>query len=274
MDLNYNSKQFGTTLFIIYIILIVPIIFMLTQTGSDLNKLAMNPNFATANEVKASFPALFFVVGFSFFIAIVAISSLFFYIRRNKLSIDFDETIDFETWRGEDSTTENQPSLAETQKELVAQNISSLKEKFNELKALPTHEEKSELAIKYLCKTLDAGFGIIYLTDTTENTDFLTYSAGYAFHKPKGDSSKILFGEGLTGQVAKSQRTIIIDQLNANGITIFSGLGNSSPKSLIITPIIKDNVTIGIIEIASFKKTTVYDKQLVETSAQILSSEY
>ena len=162
----------------------------------------------------------------------------------------------------------------ETKRELAKTKIASLKEALQEITSLSTNEDKSEFTIKYLCKQLDAGFGIIYLTNNSDKADFLEYSGGYAFHKPKGDSSKILFGEGLTGQVAKSQKSIIIDQLNTNNITIFSGLGNSSPKSIIITPILKDGLTIGVIEIASFQKTTVYDKQFVEASAQILSAEF
>jgi len=61
-------------------------------------------------------------------------------------------------------------------------------------------------------------------------------------------------GEGLTGQVAKNKKILIINNIPDKYITILSGLGKSSPNHLIILPIIKDDITIGIIEFAIFEK--------------------
>jgi putative methionine-R-sulfoxide reductase with GAF domain len=278
MKVKFDSKQFGITLFIIYLILIIPLILILIKTGNDLNKLAMNPGFISANEIRDDFPKLFFIIAFSFVIGIITSLSFLFYIKRNKTSIDFDETIELEYWKEDDEkeinyketnfnpdykkTNEGNSAEAILKKELIT---------FNENDDVST---KSEQAIKYLCTKMNAGFGVIYLTNKIQDADYLEFSGGYAFFKPKSKSSKILFGEGLTGQVAKSQTTIIIDQLNEGQVTIFSGLGKSSPRSIIIAPIVKDKLTVGVIEIATFQKLTTIDKEMIESAAQLLSNEY
>lgn len=276
MKVKFDSRQFGVTLFIIYLILIIPLTLILIKTGNDLNRLAMNPGFITADEIRDDFPKLFFILAFSFVVGIISILSFLFYIKRNKTSIDFDETVDLEYWEEDTNyiTNKNEDhSLLITDEETESPE-NKLKEGLIIFKKEDAPEAKSEHAIKYLCKKMKAGFGVIYLKSDDTETDYLEFSAGYAFFKPKSKSSKILFGEGLTGQVAKSQNTIIIDQLNEDQITIFSGLGKSSPRSIIITPIVKNNTTIGVIEIASFQKLTTIDKEMIEAAAQLLSNEY
>ncbi len=61
-------------------------------------------------------------------------------------------------------------------------------------------------------------------------------------------------GEGLTGQVAKDKKLIILKNIPEKYITIVSGLGKGAPCNLIILPIVKNNQTLAIMEFAAFEK--------------------
>jgi len=275
MNLKFDSKQFGTTLFIIYLILIVPLIILLIKTGSDLNKLAMNPGFIIADQIREDYPKLFFLICFSFLIGFIAILSFIFYIKRNKSSIDFDETIDLEYWKElDDKTATKRNSFKEENHNIYQGQIEELKKEILKTNNKTSTNAKAEIAIQHICKAVKAGVGAIYLTNNVNEGDFLQFSSGYAFFKPKDQSGEILFGEGLTGQVAKTQKQIIIENLNSDQITIFSGLGKSSPRSIIITPILLHGKTIGIIEIASFQKLKSIEKQFITEAAEFLASEF
>ena len=262
MKFKFDSKQFGITLFIIYIILTIPLIFLLIKTGDDLNELAMNPGFITPDEIREDYPKLFFIIIFSFIIGLISILSFLFYIRRNKTTIDFDETIDIEYWQEEQNrNTSKDIAKSKNDDKTELYNLQELNKEFSHLKKETSKEKKSTVAIQILSKQLKAGFGAIYLTNSLHDTKYLEFCAGYAFFRPKDNSSKILFGEGLTGQVAKSQKSIV------------SGLGKSSPTSLIIVPIIRNKKTIGVMEIASFHKITGVEKTFLTEASNFLASE-
>lgn len=61
-------------------------------------------------------------------------------------------------------------------------------------------------------------------------------------------------GEGLSGQVAKSQTVLNVSEIPEGYITILSGLGKGYPKHLIIIPTVWDNQCNGVLELASFEE--------------------
>ncbi len=90
---------------------------------------------------------------------------------------------------------------------------------------------------------------------------------------------------GLSGQVAANKKLLNISNIPDKYITVLSGLGNSSPANLVIFPILKNNESIGIIELASFVKFDSFAEevfmefslqigsQLIEISKEKISSE-
>jgi hypothetical protein len=61
-------------------------------------------------------------------------------------------------------------------------------------------------------------------------------------------------GETLPGQVAKNKILLNISNIPDNYIKVGSGLGKGSPKHLLFIPILHEEETIAILELASFKK--------------------
>lgn len=243
MKVKFDSKQFGKVLFIVYCLLLIPLIGLLVKTFNDLDQLVMNPGFTESEKLRSDFPKLIFVIGFIFIIGITSSLSFLFYIRRNKHTLDFENFSIDET--NNDIALESKEEFEEEEKLTLIQKLQT--ESFFNKEII----EYQEL-LNTVCKHLSAGLGIIYLTNKESETEYLEFKYGYAIHKPNNNSNKILIGEGLTGQAAASEKTILIKNISDNHVTIYSGLGASSPKSLLITPIIKNNEVLGVIEIASF----------------------
>jgi hypothetical protein len=115
-------------------------------------------------------------------------------------------------------------------------------------------KEACDKLLSFICKEMQASTGAIYVKSTNNNSiNFIELYSSFAFIIPESKKVRFEFGEGLAGQVAKSGKLINIQSVPEGYIKIFSGLGEASPNSLIIIPIIKDNEILGVAEIASFK---------------------
>lgn len=118
-----------------------------------------------------------------------------------------------------------------------------------------TAKEIGERLINIVSNALEASQGIFYLREPAndQGEDFLKVIAGYAYYKREDGELKFRFGEGLAGQAAKSQQMIVINHIPEGYITVVSGLGESSPNKLLLIPIVHQQKTIAVMEIASFK---------------------
>lgn len=112
--------------------------------------------------------------------------------------------------------------------------------------------ELAQLVISQLTTYLDARIGAIYLAENGR----LSLAGSYAFHHRKENANKIELGQGLVGQAALERKPIIFNELPDDYIRINSGLGNSSPKSIIIFPFEHEGQLKGVIEIGSAREFT------------------
>jgi len=116
---------------------------------------------------------------------------------------------------------------------------------------LPSLEEFCETLLINLSKEFEIVQGIFYTKNLSEEVfSSIAFYAYFADEKPEDFKE----GETLPGQVARNKEVLQIGNIPEKYIKIISGLGESEPGFLIFIPIIKDEMTIGIIEIASFIK--------------------
>ncbi len=99
------------------------------------------------------------------------------------------------------------------------------------------------------------------------NTETYKTVSTYAFYSEEA-VHEFADNEGLSGQVAASQKLLNINNIPENYITVISGLGNSSPSNLLILPVVYQNQSIGVIELASFKE---FDKVSEEILMEFVS---
>lgn len=110
--------------------------------------------------------------------------------------------------------------------------------------------EMSYKVLKYLIEYLDANQGGFYIVED----EIIKLSAAYAYDRKKQIDSTIEKGEGLIGRCVKEKQIINITNLPEGYLFITSGLGEESPKNLIVVPLIFEDTVFGIIEIASFNQ--------------------
>lgn len=129
---------------------------------------------------------------------------------------------------------------------------------------------KLDKVLASICNELEACQGAIFQVKQTENKQVLEMCASYAYFFAESKTLTYEFGEGLTGQVAKEGKLLNISSIPEGYVTIISGLGKSSPKNLIIVPIVSYVSTIGVIEIASFKPFTKEDEAFLKELSPML----
>ena len=121
--------------------------------------------------------------------------------------------------------------------------------------------------ITYIVKYLNSQVGALYLFNESDKKLYLTSS--YAFTQRKGINNAVQMGEGLIGQCAKEKEIIHIAPVPDDYLHITSGLGESSPKSIMVAPIVFEDELIGVIEIGSIES---FDKQKTEFLHNTLKS--
>jgi CheY-like chemotaxis protein/signal transduction histidine kinase/HAMP domain-containing protein len=109
--------------------------------------------------------------------------------------------------------------------------------------------ELAQNVINFLANYLNSQIGVIYLQD---EDNMLRLYASYAYKKRKNVANAFKPGEGLVGQAALEKKSILITEVPDDYIRINSGLGESKPLNILVTPLIYDGQVSGIIELGSF----------------------
>lgn len=126
-------------------------------------------------------------------------------------------------------------------------------------KIVPRHNAKTDL-IKYsekilsnIAKEFDIVQGLLFVKE--KESEKFNIAGKYAYFGDEEPKS-FIYGETISGQVAKNKKALRLEEIPDNYVTILSGLGSSSPDHLIVIPIVVEENTIAIIELASFKEFT------------------
>jgi CheY-like chemotaxis protein/HAMP domain-containing protein len=112
----------------------------------------------------------------------------------------------------------------------------------------------SELAL-----LVDAQYGAFYLVERETEERFeqddivLKMLASYAYKERKHLSNIFRLGEGLVGQCALEKQRILLTEVPDNYVKISSGLGEGTPKNIVVLPVLFEGELQAVIELASFK---------------------
>ncbi len=132
-----------------------------------------------------------------------------------------------------------------------------------------TDKEKfTEVVLNKLSKNFHIVQGIFYLWDE-QKQEFYTANS-YAFYTTETNKA-FTIGEGITGQVAKNKKFLLINNVPKDYVKVVSGLGEGTPKYLAFLPIISNEKTIGIIEFASFVEFPTPTDEIFTTLAGSLA---
>ncbi|GGR75830.1 histidine kinase [Streptomyces aureoverticillatus] len=129
--------------------------------------------------------------------------------------------------------------------------------------------EVADLILRELTPLVNAGYGAFFLADPdadgtvplqTSPAKGLAFIAGYGSAQDRGTEEGFLVdtggmpAHGLVRQAALEKKRILLDEVPPDYIKIHSGLGDASPASVVIIPILFEDKLLGVIELATFSR--------------------
>ncbi len=114
--------------------------------------------------------------------------------------------------------------------------------------------------------------GLFIYNDNNKEDVYLELLAAFAYDRKKYFTKQIHIGEGLIGTCALEKHTIYMTEIPEDYIEIESGLGDATPRSLLITPLKTESGILGIVEIASFNELAKYEIEFVENLTESIAS--
>ncbi len=125
-------------------------------------------------------------------------------------------------------------------------------------------EQLSANILNYLVPSLKAHVGLIYMPEGDE----LVLSGTYAFTWRKNISNRIKLGEGLVGQAALEKKQIVLTRVPDDYIVVSSGLGETSPRHIVVTPILHEGELRALLEIGSLDELGPEELEILQLSVE------
>jgi signal transduction histidine kinase/CheY-like chemotaxis protein/HAMP domain-containing protein len=120
------------------------------------------------------------------------------------------------------------------------------------------------LILSELAPVVNAQQGVFYTLDTAKEEAFLKLLASYAYKQGRNADVKFRLGEGLVGQCAMERDKILLTNIPEDYIKISSGLGGSSPKNVIVIPVVFEGQVKAVLELASFDTFSPTHQQFLD----------
>ncbi len=106
-----------------------------------------------------------------------------------------------------------------------------------------------------LVKYINANQGALFMLENdSSDGECLQMIACYAYDRKKHLDMRVGLGDGLVGQCVLEKEIIYLKETPANYIKITSGLGQATPKSVLLSPLLINDKIFGVLELASFEE--------------------
>jgi PAS domain S-box-containing protein len=134
-------------------------------------------------------------------------------------------------------------------------------------------EELSLNIIQYIVNYLGINQAGFFLLNTpAEGEAYFELKAFIAYNRKKFADKIINKEEGLIGRCAMEKQTIYLTDVPNDYMNITSGLGEANASAALIVPLIANNKTLGVIELASFLKFQEFEIKFIEKIAESIAS--
>jgi len=159
---------------------------------------------------------------------------------------------------------QEQRRLEEEQRTWVTQGLAQFAELLR--KNNDNLEELSYNIIHYLVNYMKINQGGVFLLNQPANGGDSNFemTACVAYDRKKFADKSIGWGEGLIGRCALEKETIYMTDIPEDYVNITSGLGEATPKAVLIVPLKANEEIYGVIELASFHPFQEFEIDFVE----------
>jgi len=133
-----------------------------------------------------------------------------------------------------------------------------------------------KLILSELAPLVNASHGVFYGLQGENDEARLVLRASYAYKERKNLSKQFRLGEGLVGECALEKERILITNVPGDYVQISSGLGHATPLNIVVLPVMFEEETKAVIELASFERFNpthlTFLEQLTESIGIVLNS--
>lgn len=134
-------------------------------------------------------------------------------------------------------------------------------------------ESLCEQVVISLVKYLKANQGGIFIIEGEEHDDLhLTLKSHYAYQRKKFYQKRVEIGEGMVGQAYLEKDKIYLTDVPQNYVRITSGLGDATPNSILVVPLMYNEKVVGILELASFSIFDAYQQDFLMKVGESIAS--
>jgi len=129
-------------------------------------------------------------------------------------------------------------------------------------------EALGRLIMSELTPVVSAQFGAFYVLEGEIDDPALKLISSYAYESRKRLANRFSLGEGLVGQCALERKCIVVHDIPDGYVNVSSGLGASSPRNLVVVPVVFEGRLMAVIELASFQPFTPIHLNFLDQLAQ------
>jgi len=134
-----------------------------------------------------------------------------------------------------------------------------------------------KLVLSELSPLVNAQQGIFYINDAAQSeAPIMKLFASYAYRERKTVANVFQAGEGLVGQCALEKERFVLTNVPTDYIKISSGLGEATPLSIVVLPVLFEGQVKAVIELASFHQFSdihlAFLDQLTESMGIVLNT--
>jgi CHASE3 domain sensor protein len=147
--------------------------------------------------------------------------------------------------------------------------------KFSELIRNNQNQKEKLLdeVVRFLTKYLNANQASLFVLNESDELDvYLELGACYAYDKKKFLEKRVAVGSGMLGQVYLEATTLVLKEIPANYVQITSGLGEATPKFLVIIPLKYNEKVQALLEMASFEVFEPHQISFLEKAGEFVAS--
>jgi PAS domain S-box-containing protein len=135
-----------------------------------------------------------------------------------------------------------------------------------------TIEGLGDDVIKFILEKIGAIQGAFYVVNDEDGEKKIEMRASFAYSRKKYLKKSFRFAEGLVGQAAIEQDTVMRTEIPDEYLSITSGiLGEQKPRCILIVPLITNEEVYGVLEFAGFKRFDPSQVKFVQELSLILA---
>lgn len=129
----------------------------------------------------------------------------------------------------------------------------------------PDPSQFSSLFTRELTRYMDVEMGALFLLEYNDaGKPFYALKGAHAYDHENQFKKTFEPGEGLVGRCAAGKEALVITDLPGDYIRIRSGMGEGSPATIILVPVIFDTEVLGVIELATFSIVKQYKVEFLK----------